>query len=142
MSTQINFEELVRSIGDGVVISDAKGVIIYWNPAAERIFGFTESEALGQTLDLIIPERLRARHNEGYDHSMETGTTRYGDKLLTVPALHKSGSPLSIAFTVSMIFDEYGKASAVAAIIRDDTARFTEERALRKRIIELESTIK
>ena len=70
MSTQINFEELVRSIGDGVVISDAKGVIIYWNPAAERIFGFTESEALGQTLDLIIPERLRARHNEGYDHSM------------------------------------------------------------------------
>ncbi|MDF9787110.1 PAS domain-containing protein [Polynucleobacter sphagniphilus] len=142
MSTNINFEVLVRSIGDGVVISDAKGVIIYWNPAAERIFGFTESEALGKTLDLIIPERLRARHNEGYDHSMETGTTRYGDKLLTVPALHKSGSPLSIAFTVSMIFDEHSKASAVAAIIRDDTARFTEERALHKRIMELESAIK
>jgi PAS domain S-box-containing protein len=141
MSTQINFEELVRSIGDGVVISDAKGVIIYWNPAAQRIFGFTESEALGKTLDLIIPERLRARHNEGYDHSMETGTTRYGDKLLTVPALHKSGNPLSIAFTVSMIFDEHGKASAVTAVIRDDTARFTEERALRKRVTELEGKL-
>lgn len=137
----INFEALVQSLGDAVVISDAQGIIIYWNPAAERIFGFSKTEALGSTMDFIVPERLRHRHNEGYEHSMQTGTTRYGDKLLTVPALHKSGKPLSIAFTVSMIFDENHKAVAVAAVIRDDTERFTEQRVLKKRIAELEAQL-
>lgn len=137
----IDFEKLVDSIGDAVVISDAQGIIIYWNPAAERIFGFSKTEAIGSTMDFIVPERLRHRHNEGYEHSMQTGTTRYGDKLLTVPALHKSGKPLSIAFTVSMIFDENHKAVAVAAVIRDDTERFTEQRALKKRIAELEAQL-
>ena len=136
---KIDFAKLVESIGDAIVISDAQGIIIYWNPAAERIFGFSKAEALGSTMDFIVPERLRHRHNEGYEHSMQTGTTRYGDKLLTVPALHKSGKPLSIAFTVSMIFDENHKAVAVAAVIRDDTERFTEQRALKKRIAELEA---
>ena len=136
---EIDFAKLVESIGDAVVISDAQGIIIYWNPAAERIFGFSKAEAIGSTMDFIIPERLRHRHNEGYEHSMQTGTTRYGDKLLTVPALHKSGKPLSIAFTVSMIFDENHKAVAVAAVIRDDTERFTEQRALKKRIADLEA---
>ncbi len=137
----IDFAKLVESIGDAVVISDAQGIIIYWNPAAERIFGFSKTEALGSTMDFIVPERLRHRHNEGYEHSMQTGTTRYGDKLLTVPALHKSGKPLSIAFTVSMIFDENHKAVAVAAVIRDDTERFTEQRVLKKRIAELEAQL-
>lgn len=137
----IDFEKLVDSIGDAVVISDAQGIIIYWNPAAERIFGFSKTEAIGSTMDFIVPERLRHRHNEGYEHSMQTGTTRYGDKLLTVPALHKSGKPLSIAFTVSMIFDENHKAVAVAAVIRDDTERYTEQRALKKRIAELEAQL-
>jgi len=139
MNPEINFQDLVNSFGDGVVISDANGIIFYWNASAERIFGFTALEAMGKNLGLIIPERLRQRHNEGYDHSMETGTTRYGDKLLTVPALHKSGKPLSIAFTVSMLFDENHKACGVAAVIRDDAARFSEERALKKRIAELEA---
>ena len=140
MDLHINFKELVHSLGDGMVISDAQGTIVYWNPAAERIFGFTQSEALGQSLDLIIPERLRKRHNDGYNHSMQTGTTQYGDKLLTEPAIHKSGRPLSIAFTVSMIFDPDGKVVGVAAIIRDDTSRFNEQRMLRKRIAELEAS--
>ena len=137
----IDFAKLVDSIGDAVVISDAQGIIIYWTPSAERIFGFNKTEALGSTMDFIVPERLRHRHNEGYEHSMQTGTTRYGDKLLTVPALHKSGKPLSIAFTASMIFDENHKAVAVAAVIRDDTERFTEQRALKKRIAELEAQL-
>ena len=141
MTTKIDFEELVHNLGDAVVISDATGTITYWNPAAERIFGFTHAEALGQSLDLIIPERLRKRHNDGYDQSMKTGTTRYGTQLLTVPALHKSGQPLSIAFSVVMLFDEHQKATGVAAVIRDDTARFTEDRNQRKRIMELESKL-
>jgi PAS domain S-box-containing protein len=138
---RIDFSNLVQSMGDAVIISDAKGIITYWNPASERIFGFSKEEALGSTMDLIIPERLRQRHNDGYEHSMQTGTTRYGDKLLTVPALHKTGRPLSIAFTVSMIFDGNQKAVAVAAVIRDDTERFTEQRALKKRIADLEAQL-
>lgn len=138
---RIDFSNLVQSMGDAVIISDAKGIITYWNPASERIFGFSKEEALGSTMDLIIPERLRQRHNDGYEHSMQTGTTRYGDKLLTVPALHKTGRPLSIAFTVSMIFDGNQKAVAVAAVIRDDTERFTEQRALKKRIAGLEAQL-
>ena len=141
MTNKINFEEWAHALGDAVVMSDVSGVIFYWNPAAERIFGFTQAEALGKSLDLIIPERLRKRHNDGYEQSMKTGTTRYGSQLLTVPATHKSGQPLSIAFSVCMLFDKNQSAIGVAAVIRDDTARFTEDRNQRKRIIELESKL-
>lgn len=138
MANQIDFEALVNSIGDGVITANAEGIMIFWNKAAETIFGFTPEEALGQSLDLIIPDRLRQRHNEGYHHSMETGTTRYGNKLLTVPALHKSGQPLSIAFTVAMLFDDAHQVSSITAVVRDDTERFQLERSLKRRIFELE----
>ena len=110
-----------------------------WNAAATRIFGYSEAEALGNTLDLIVPERQRQRHNEGYSKSMATGTTRYGTSLLKVPAKHKDGRALSIAFTVGMLFDENHKATGVAAVIRDETERFAEERALKKRLSDLEN---
>lgn len=142
MQKQLDFEQLANIMGDGVVISDANGDIIFWNAAAERIFGFTQAEALGKSLDLIIPERLRQRHNDGYKHSMETGTTRYGTTLLTVPALHREGKPLSIAFTVAMLTDSTGKVTGIAAVVRDDTERFQNDRALKKRITELETASK
>jgi len=131
--------KLVESIGDAIVVADANEKIVLWNPAATRIFGYSEQEALGGTLDLIVPERQSQKHNEGFSKSMETGTTRYGTTLLKVPAKHKNGSTLSIAFTVGMLFDSNGKANGVAAVIRDETARFAEERALKKRIAELEN---
>jgi signal transduction histidine kinase len=90
-------------------------------------------------LDIITPERFRARHWDGYKKSMETGTTRYGSTLLTVPALHKEGGSLSIAFTVAMLTDEDGNVGAIAAIVRDDTERFQTDRELKKRIAELEA---
>lgn len=142
MQKQLDFEQLANVMGDGVVISDANGDIIFWNAAAERIFGFTQAEALGKSLDLIVPERLRQRHNDGYKHSMETGTTRYGTTLLTVPALHREGKPLSIAFTVAMLTDSTGKVTGIAAVVRDDTERFQNDRALKKRITELETASK
>jgi PAS domain S-box-containing protein len=89
---------------------------------------------LGHSLTLIIPERLRHRHNVGFDQSMETGTTRYGSQLLKVPAIHKDGRTLSIAFSVAMLFDENGKVTGVAAVIRDETARWLEERELKQRL--------
>ena len=139
MNTNIDLNQLLDCIGDAVVVADAHEKIVLWNAAATRIFGFSEEEALGNTLDLIVPERQRQRHNEGYSKSMETGTTRYGTSLLKVPAKHKDGRTLSIAFTVGMLFDEKHRANGVAAVIRDETERFAEERALKKRLSDLEN---
>ena len=138
MSSSIDFEQLVRGMGDAVVVSDAQGAIVVWNDAATRLFGFSEEEALGHPLDLIIPDRLRGRHNEGYAKTVTTGITRYGTSLLKVPALHKDGRQLSIAFTVALLTGPQDEVRGVAAIIRDDTARFNEDRAMRRRIAELE----
>jgi len=139
MNTNIDLSQLVDCIGDAIIVVDAHEKIAMWNPAATRIFGYTEAEALGNTLDLIVPERQRHRHNEGCRKTMETGITRYGTSLLKVPALHQNGSMLSIAFTVGMLFDEHHKVSGIVATIRDETARFAEERALKKRISDLEN---
>lgn len=139
MNTNIDLNKLLDCIGDAVVVADAHEKIVLWNAAATRIFGFSEEEALGNTLDLIVPERQRQKHNEGYSKSMETGTTRYGTSLLKVPAKHKDGRTLSIAFTVGMLFDEKHRANGVAAVIRDETERFAEERALKKRLSDLEN---
>ena len=139
MKTTVDLSQLIDCIGDAVIVVDAHEKIVLWNPAATRIFGYSEEEALGNTLDLIVPERQRQRHNEGCRKSMETGTTRYGTSLLKVPAKHQDGRTLSIAFTVGMLFDEKHQANGVVAVIRDETERFAEERALKKRLSELEA---
>ena len=134
-----DYQQLVEAIGDAVVVCDAAGAIIVWNDAAVRMFGFTRDDALGKSLDLIIPERQRQRHWDGYNKSMATGETRYGSDLLRVPALHKEGRTLSIAFTVAMLHDEQRKVSAIVAVIRDETVRWGEERQLRARVAQLEA---
>ena len=141
VSETLDLRQLLGAVGDAVVVTDGAGAIILWNPAAERMFGYTEREALGASLDLIIPERLRQRHWDGYHQTMRTGETKYGTTLLRVPAAHRDGTPLSIAFTVAMIHDAAGKPSAIAAVICDETSRFNEDRALRKRVSELEAKL-
>ena len=138
MSVPFDAQQLVLAAGDAIIASDASGSIVLWNPAAERIFGYGASEALGRSLDLIIPERLRQRHWEGYRRVMQTGHTRYGTEVLRVPALHKDGRTLSIAFTVALLNLPDGT-RIIAAIIRDETARWAEERALRQRLKDLEA---
>ncbi len=127
------------AIGDAVVVADPEGAITVWNPAAERIFGFTAADALGQTLDLITPERHRRRHWDGYAKTMRTGITRYGAETLRVPAIHKDGHQLSIAFTVGMIRDASDQVTGIVAVIRDETERWAEEKRLRQRVAELEA---
>ena len=129
----------VTAIGDAVVVADPEGAITVWNPAAERIFGFTEAEALGHSLDLITPERHRRRHWDGYAKTMQTGTTRYGAETLRVPAIHKDGRQLSIAFTVGMIRDASDHVTGIVAVIRDETERWAEEKRLRQRLAEREA---
>ena len=138
MQASIDFQQLVASVGDAIVASDASGAIILWNPAAERMFGFSESEALGQSLDIIIPQRQQQRHWDGYHQTMATGKTRYGNDVLRVPAVHKDGHGLSIAFTVALLHAPDKQISAIVAVIRDESSRFAEERALKKRLAELE----
>jgi PAS domain S-box-containing protein len=138
----VDYQQLVGAIGDAVVVCDAAGAIIVWNDAAVRMFGFTREDALGQSLDLIIPERQRQRHWDGYNKSMATGETRYGSDVLRVPALHKDGRTLSIAFTVAMLYDGAHKLTAIVAVVRDETVRWAEERQLRTRVAQLEAAAK
>ena len=139
LETPIDYQQLLEVIGDAVVVADTSGAINLWNPAAERLFGFTQAEALGGSLDLIIPERLRERHWAGYRKTIASGETRYSHDVLSVPALHKDGRTLSIAFTVGLIYGPQREVTGIVAVIRDETTRYTEERNLRKRVAELEA---
>ena len=137
-SMSIGYQQVVAALGDAVVICDRDGVIRFWNAAAERLFGFTRTDALGKSLDLIIPERLRERHWAGFTRTMATGHTRYQHDVLRVPAMHKDGRTLSIAFTVGLLLAAQRTVTGLVAVIRDETKRFAEERDLRKRLAELE----
>lgn len=129
------FRALAREAPDAIVYADAEGRIRFWNRGAEAIFGFTEAEALGRSLDIIVPERQRERHWAGYAATMQTGKTRYGaGELLAVPALRKDGSRISIEFTIVPFRNASGAMAGIAAIMRDVTRRFEELKALRKQL--------
>lgn len=120
---------------DGIIAADRDGIIVFWNPGAERIFGHASNTAIGKSLDIIIPERLRKRHWEGYQHVMESGETRYGHgDILAVPGMKKDGGKVSIEFTIMPLRDGDGTLTGVAAIMRDVTKRFEEMRALKKQL--------
>ncbi|WP_371345420.1 PAS domain S-box protein [Ancylobacter sp. IITR112] len=133
-------DALLDSAADAVVVSDAAGDIVLWNPGAERIFGFTEDEALGQSLDIIIPEPFRARHWEGYRETVASGESRYGaGDMLAVPGLTRDGRRISLEFTIALIKDEAGKVTGMAALLRDITPRFEEMKALKKKVAALQA---
>src|SRR4051812_15493834 len=140
MAEPLDFAELVRGLADAVVIADPQGIITFWNDAASALFGWSAAEAVGQSLDLIIPERLRERHWDGYRNVMATGETAYGDRLLEVPSQHRDGRRLSLAFTVTLL-SRSGESSpfAIAAVLRDDTERWQERRRLRDQLAQLET---
>jgi PAS domain S-box-containing protein len=130
-------EAVLSARADAIVAADSDGVIRFWNPGAERIFGYARDEALGRSLDLIIPERLRQRHWEGYRKVMQTGQSRYGESdVLAVPALRKDGATISVEFTIVPL-QESGRLIAVVAIMRDVRKRFEETRALKRKLAEL-----
>ena len=128
-------EAILSSSGDAVIATDREGVIRLWSPGTERIFGHSAEAALGQSLDLIIPERLRARHWAGYRQVMETGESRYnhGD-LLSVPSIRNDGKRISVEFTIVPLKNEAGRIDGIAAVMRDVTARFEEVKVLRRKL--------
>jgi PAS domain S-box-containing protein len=129
------FETIIRKAADAIVYADADGAIRFWNAAAERIFGYAATEAIGQSLDIIIPEKLRGRHWEGYRRVMQTGQSRYGaGDLLAVPAQRKDGTRISVEFTIVPVHDGGGQMLGMAAILRDVTKRFNEIKVLKERL--------
>jgi PAS domain S-box-containing protein len=139
------FEELAAGIvagaADGILFAGRDGKIVFWNKGAERIFGFAADEAVGRSMDLIIPERLRERHWANWDRVMETGVTRYATDVLAVPALRKDGTTISIEFTIQLARDASGTILGPVAMIRDVSARFQREKELRARVKELEAKL-
>ncbi len=126
---------LLASPADAILAVDRAGTIRLWNPGAVRIFGFPEAEAVGASLDIVIPENLRPRHWQGFERTMATGETRYGaGDLLAVPALTRDGRRISVEFTIVLVRDAAGGIAGMAAILRDVTARFEELRDLRRRL--------
>ncbi len=127
------YRTLVREAPDAIVYADAQGTITFWNKGAQRIFGFSELEAVGKSLDIIIPENLRKRHWDGFEETVRTGKTRYGaGDVLAVPALRKDGTRISVEFTILPFPDRTGHILGMAAILRDVTQRFEELKRLRK----------
>lgn len=136
----MNFQDqiaaaLLSTRSDAFIAADRDGVIRFWNPGAERIFGYAAAEATGRSLDIIIPERLRARHWDGYAQVITTGHSRYGEgDLLSVPALRKDGATISVEFTIVPLKDDAGAMIGMVAIMRDVSARFEEMRALQRKL--------
>lgn len=128
--------DVVRGLSDAVVVADADGMIVFWNAAAERLFGWPAETAIGSSLDLIIPERQRSAHWDGYRRVMRTGQSRYGSDVLRVPSLHADGERRSIAFTVTLLTDPTGVVVGIAAVVRDETQRWAEEQELRRQLRE------
>jgi PAS domain S-box-containing protein len=132
MTASVLADAILGSESDAIVATDHEGHITFWNPGAARMFGFPEREAIGQSLDLIIPENLRARHWDGYRQAMATGESRYGrGDVLAVPALTKQGRRISVEFTIVLLRDAAGRPVGTAAVLRDVSKRFEEVRALR-----------
>jgi PAS domain S-box-containing protein len=136
------YRQIVDFSQDAMLFADREGTIRLWNTGAETIFGYSAREALGQSLDLIIPEKLRERHWEGYYRAMDTGETRYGNELLKVPALRKNGKRLSIEFSILLVRDPQNEIIGSAAVMRDVTERWKKEKALNEKLKSLENRLK
>jgi PAS domain S-box-containing protein len=134
------YREIVEGSPEAIILGDAKGIIRLWNAGAEAVFGYTAAEAVGQSMDIIIPERLRGRHWDGYHKVMATGVSRYGHgDLLAVPAITKDGRSISIEFTIQMLKGPGGEIVGPLATIRDVTKRFQREKEMARRVKELEA---
>lgn len=120
---------IVEQAQDAIIFADREGIIRLWNRGAEIIFGYGAAEAVGHSLDLIVPERFRPAHNAGYRQAMETGIVRCDGRVLTTRSQHKYGSRLYVDLSFGLVKDESGRVTGAFAIGRDCTARKLEQAA-------------
>ena len=138
-NTEIIYRQIIENSQDAILFADRDGIIELWNSGAEAIFGYTKEEVRGKSLDLIVPEKLRQRHWDGYQKVMETGETRYGKELLKVPAMRKDGTSISVEFTIVLVRNRRNEIIGTAAIIRDVTERWKQEKELKQKLKLLET---
>jgi len=134
-------QRIVEGSQVAIIFADLEGRIRFWNSGAEIMFGYGAEETLGQSLDLIVPERQRARHWEGYHKVMESGVTKYGRDLLAVPAMTKDGRRISVEFSIALLRGTSGEILGAAAIMLDVTARWQKQKELRERLTALEAKL-
>jgi PAS domain S-box-containing protein len=130
---------IVDNIPDAIIFADREGIVHLWNHGAEIMFGYKAEEMIGHSMDPIIPEKLRARHWAGYREVMETGVTQYGRELLSVPALRKDDTRISLEFSIAVVRDETGLPLGAATVFRDVTARWQQEKATKEKLAALEA---
>ena len=116
---------------EAVIHADRQGLIALWNPAAETMFGFSTAEAIGQSLDIIIPERLREAHWRGFHAAIASGRTRLNGRPTVTRALHKSGATLYVEMSFAMVCATSGEVIGSVAVARDATERVQREKAAR-----------
>jgi PAS domain S-box-containing protein len=133
------YQKIVEESQIAILYADREGRIRLWNSGAEAMFGYRAEEALGESMDLIIPERQRARHWEGWARVMETGVTRYGREVLAVPATRKDGSRISVEFNILLLRAPTGEVLGAAATIQDVTERWQQQKELKLRLAALEA---
>lgn len=134
--------QLIANAGDAFIVADPEGVIRFWNPAAETMFGYPRDEAIGSTLDIIVPESQRKAHWDGYFNTMLTGRTKYGGQTLSVPAIRADGTRVSVSFTVALLLHPDGSVAGIGAVMRDVTAEWEQKKTARRRLAELERELK
>jgi PAS domain S-box-containing protein len=135
------YQSIVEQTQLAVIFGDHEGIIRYWNSGAEAMFGYAADEALGKSMDLIVPERQRALHWEGYHRVVSTGVTKYGRQMLAVPAMRKDGTRISVEFTIILLQGPTGEMLGAAAIMLDVTARWQKQKEMKERIAALEAKL-
>ncbi|HCE10698.1 MAG TPA: hypothetical protein DIT28_16440 [Oxalobacteraceae bacterium] len=134
---EVTSDDILRCMPEALIFADLEGIIRLWNPGAESVFGFTAAESIGQSLDLIIPERLRKAHWEGFQKAINRGGTVPGRGSLVTRSLHKSGEQRYVDMSFAMVKNQTGEIIGSMAVARDATARYLEEKNIRKQLSEL-----
>lgn len=134
---EITSQDILRCMPEALIFSDLEGIIRLWNPGAEAIFGFTATESIGQSLDLIIPEHLRKAHWDGFHKAIVRGGTKPGRGSLVTRSLHKSGGQIYVDMSFAMVKNQAGEMLGAMAVARDATARYLEEKNIRRQLAEL-----
>lgn len=127
-------QDILECMSEALIFADPRGIIRMWNPGAESLFGYTAAEAIGQSLDLIIPERLRKAHWDGFDRAMRLGATTHGRRSIITRALHKDGQQRYVDMSFAVVKNQAGETTGSAAVARDATDRYLEEKELRRRL--------
>lgn len=132
------FEALVAQASDAIIFADREGRIVAWNAGAERLFGHATRDAIGQSLDVIIPDHLRQAHWDAFDRAVTTGTTRHDGRAIVTRSMKADGTKIYVDISFALVRDVAGAVVGSLAIARDATERHAAEAATRARIAELE----